>query len=188
MPNSILYRIASGDKTAVQDCLKSYSGLVWSLARRMLPNQNDAEDAVQEIFIDVWKNAGRFDEKQSSETTFVAMLARRRLIDRLRKSNRQPNVDSLEDVTFEPSKRADLDIHTSIEAKEAAEAVRDLRPEQQQVLYLSICQGLSHQEIADLMKMPIGTVKTHARRGLIEVREILLKNSGESDEIKGVSA
>jgi RNA polymerase sigma-70 factor, ECF subfamily len=188
VPNSILYRIASGDKTAVQDCLKTYGGLVWSLAKRMLPNQNDAEDAVQEIFIDVWKNAGRFDEKQSSETTFIAMLARRRLIDRLRKSNRQPNVDSLEDVTFELAKRTDLDIQTSIAANEAAEAVRDLRPEQQKVLYLSICQGLSHQEIADLTGMPIGTVKTHARRGLIEVREILLKRSGESGGTKEVSA
>jgi RNA polymerase sigma-70 factor (ECF subfamily) len=154
----------------------------------MLSNQNDAEDAVQDIFIDVWKNAGRFDEKQSSETTFIAMLARRRLIDRLRKSNRQLNVDSLEDVIFEPAKRTDLDIYTSIEAKEAAEAIRDLRPEQQQVLYLSICQGLSHQEIADLTQMPIGTVKTHARRGIIEVREILLKKSGKSNEAKEVSA
>lgn len=172
----------------MQDCLKAYGGLVWSLAKRMLPNQNDAEDAVQDIFIDVWKNAERFDEKQSSETTFVAMLARRRLIDRLRKSNRQPNIDSLEDVTFEFAKRNDLDIHTSIEAREAAEAVRNLRPEQQRVLYLSICQGLSHQEIANLTGTPIGTVKTHARRGLIEVREILSKNSGESDERKEVSA
>lgn len=188
MPNSILYRIASGDKTAVTDCLKQYSGLVWSLAKRMLPDQNDAEDAVQDIFIDVWKNAERFDEKQSSETTFVAMLARRRLIDRLRKSNRQPGLDSLEDVTFEPAKRADLDIHTTIEAKEAADAVRDLRPEQQKVLFLSICQGFSHQEIADLTGMPIGTVKTHARRGLIEVRQTLLKNSGDPNEGKEVSA
>lgn len=154
----------------------------------MLPNQNDAEDAVQDIFIDVWKNAARFDEKQSSETTFIAMLARRRLIDRLRKSNRQPNLDSLEDVTFEPLKRDDLKIHTFLEAREAAEAVNELRPEQQQVLYLSICQGLSHQEIADLTGMPIGTVKTHARRGLIEVRQTLLKNSGKPDEAKEISA
>ncbi len=154
----------------------------------MLPNQNDAEDAVQEIFIDIWKNAERFDENQSSETTFVAMLARRRLIDRLRKSNRQPVFDSLEDVTFEPLQHADLDIHTSIEAQEAAKAVRQLRPEQQKVLYLSICQGLSHHEIADLTGLPIGTVKTHARRGLIQVREILIKNSGISNDGKEVQA
>jgi RNA polymerase sigma factor (sigma-70 family) len=83
----------------VQDCLKAYGGLVWALSKEMLSNQNDAEDAVQDIFIDVWKNAGRFDEKQSSETTFIAMLARRRLIDRLRKSNRQLNVDSLKTLS-----------------------------------------------------------------------------------------
>ena len=65
MAQVTLKRIASGDKTAVQDCLDKYGGLVWSLARRMSPNTDDAEDAVQEIFIDVWKNAARFDETQS---------------------------------------------------------------------------------------------------------------------------
>jgi len=169
----ILKRIAAGDKTAVQDCLDNYGGLVWSLARRMSPNTDEAEDAVQEIFIDVWKNAARFDETQSSETTFVAMIARRRLIDRLRKNSRQPNVDSLEDILAEPANSKDLDMQVSVEAKEAAEAMKNLRPEQRQILHLSIVQGFSHQEIADALKMPLGTVKTHARRGLIQVREFL---------------
>jgi len=168
-----LKRIAAGDKSAVQDCLNNYGGLVWSLARRMSPNSNEAEDAVQEIFIDIWKNAARFDETQSSETTFVAMIARRRLIDRLRKTNRQPNTDSLEDILAEPSNGKDNDLQISVEAKEAAQAMKHLRPEQRQVLHLSIVQGFSHQEIADALKMPLGTVKTHARRGLIQVREFL---------------
>lgn len=169
----VLHRIASGDKTAVQECLKLYGGLVWSLARRMSPNMDDAEDAVQEIFIDIWKNAARFDENQASETTFVAMIARRRLIDRLRKSNRQPNIDSIEDVLVEPAKASDKEMQICVEAREAAEAMRDLRPEQRQVLNLSIFQGMSHQEISNATGMPIGTVKTHARRGLIQIREIL---------------
>ena len=173
MAQVILKRIADGDKTAVQDCLDNYGGLVWSLARRMSPNSDEAEDAVQEIFIDVWKNAARFDETQSSETTFVAMIARRRLIDRLRKINRQPNVDSLEDILAEPVNVKDRDMQMGIEAKEAAEAMKNLRPEQRQILHLSIVQGFSHQEIADALKMPLGTVKTHARRGLIQVREFL---------------
>jgi RNA polymerase sigma-70 factor (ECF subfamily) len=168
-----LKRIAAGDKSAVQDCLDSYGGLIWSLARRMSPNPEEAEDAVQEIFIDVWKNAARFDETQSSETTFVAMIARRRLIDRLRKINRQPNVDSLEDILAEPVNVKDASLQTCIEAKEAAAAMKNLRPEQRQILHLSIVQGFSHQEIADALKMPLGTVKTHARRGLIQVREFL---------------
>ena len=173
MAQAILKRIAAGDKTAVQDCLNSYGGLVWSLARRMSPNANEAEDAVQEIFIDVWKNAARFDEAQSSETTFVAMIARRRLIDRLRKTSRQPNVDSLEDVLAEPAGGKDNNLQLCVEAKEAAEAMKNLRPEQRQILHLSIVQGFSHQEIAETLKMPLGTVKTHARRGLIHVREVL---------------
>jgi RNA polymerase sigma-70 factor (ECF subfamily) len=128
---------------------------------------------VQEIFIDVWKNAARFDETQSSETTFVAMIARRRLIDRLRKTNRQPNVDSLDDIVAEPAGGKDLDLQIGVEAKEAAAAMKNLRPEQRQILHLSIVQGYSHQEIAEALSMPLGTVKTHARRGLIQVREFL---------------
>ena len=170
---SILQRIAAGDQPAVQECLKSYGGLVWSLARRMLRNQEDAEDAVQEIFLDVWKNAARFDPAQASETTFVAMIARRRLIDKIRHVQRRISADSIDDVLAEPSTRDDKVMQTNVEAREAAKALDQLRPEQRQVLQLSIVHGLSHQEIADALAMPLGTVKTHARRGIIQVREIL---------------
>lgn len=186
MAQVILQRIAAGDKAAVQECIDTYGGLVWSLARRMCRNNGDAEDAVQEIFIDIWKNAGRFDINQASETTFIAMIARRRLIDRLRKVTRQPDIDSLEDNLNEPSKSFNDDILTSLEAKEAAKAMKDLRLEQKQVIYLSIVQGCSHQEIADALKMPLGTVKTHIRRGLVQMREIL--ESGNTGNIKEVTA
>ena len=76
----ILERIAAGDPAAVDDCLRSYGGLVWSLARRFSPNHAEAEDAVQEIFIDVWRSAARFDRQRASENTYITMIARRRLI------------------------------------------------------------------------------------------------------------
>ncbi len=183
MDQVILQRVSAGDKSAVQDCLDKYSGLVWSLARRMSRSTADAEDAVQEIFIDVWKNAGRFDISKSSETTFIAMIARRRLIDRLRKVTRQPEIDSLDDMIFEPSNISE-DVLTNIEAKEVAKAMKDLRPEQRQAIYLSIVQGCSHQEISDAMKMPLGTVKTHIRRGLTQVRELMgFEKTGNSREV-----
>lgn len=139
----------------------------------MLRNSDDAEDAVQEIFIDIWKNAAKFDESQASETTFVAMIARRRLIDRIRFANRRISADSLEDVTTQPEVRSDREMQVCIEAKEAAQALKTLRPEQRQVLQLSIVQGMSQQEIADVTGMPLGTVKTHARRGLLMLREAI---------------
>lgn len=181
MAEAILKRIASGDTSAVAICLDQYGGLVWSIARKMLRNTDDAEDAVQEIFIDIWKNAGRFDEKLSSETTFVAMIARRRIIDRIRRTNRRISADSLEDVVAEPQSRDDRKVQLSVEAEQAAVALRSLKPEQQQVLQLSIVQGLSHQEIADVTGMPLGTVKTHARRGIIQAREMLGLSQSEKE-------
>ena len=173
MTQAILKRIADGDRSAVQDCLDKYGGLVWSIARRLLRNSDDAEDAVQEVFIDIWKNAGRFDESKASETTFVAMLARRRLIDRIRFSARRISAESLDDILLEPFTRVDKEMQLVAEAQQAAAAMRNLRPEQQQVLRLSIVQGMSHQEISEATGLPLGTVKTHVRRGLMQVREHL---------------
>lgn len=184
MSQAILKRIADGDQDAVQDCLKAYGGLVWSLARRMLRNTEEAEDAVQEIFVDIWKNASRFDGAMASETTFVAMIARRRLIDKIRFSKRRISPDSLEDILAEPAGSSAKEMQTLVEGREAMKALDQLRPEQRQVLQLSIIHGLSHQEIADAINIPLGTVKTHARRGLLQVREIL----GYEKNVKEVTA
>ncbi len=89
---SILQRIAKKDKMAVEECFDKYGGLVWSIAKKFTNSREDAEDAVQDIFIDIWKYAGRFDAAKSAESSFIVLLARRRLIDRLRKFNRQPKV------------------------------------------------------------------------------------------------
>ncbi len=184
MTQAILKRIADGDKSAVKDCLDQYGGLVWSIARKMLRNSDEAEDAVQEIFVDVWKNAERFDETKASETTFIAMIARRRLIDKIRFSARRISAESLDDVLLEPFTRNDKDVLMAAEAKQAAVAMRSLRPEQQQVLRLSIVQGMTHQEISEATGMPLGTVKTHARRGILQVRENMgLGKTGLSQEV-----
>jgi RNA polymerase sigma-70 factor, ECF subfamily len=172
---SILQRVAAGDATAVQECLDRYGGLVWSLARRFCyGNQSDAEDAVQEIFLDLWKSASRFDPGVAAEATFIAMIARRRLIDRRRRLSRTPDMTDVSLVSpaasgGEPESGAE----TVENAARAAKALASLRPEQQRVLRLSIYQGLSHEKIAEAMGMPLGTVKTHARRGLIKLREML---------------
>lgn len=171
--NTLLQRIASGEKAAVQECLSRYSGLVWSLARRFLGNVTEAEDAVQDIFVELWKNASKFNPALSSEPTYVTMVTRRRLIDRRRKIVRRPELAQLPDAVVSKQTPGTKQVELVDETAQAAAALLELRPEQQQVLKLAVYHGLTHEEIAQNTGMPLGTVKTHARRGLIRLREVL---------------
>lgn len=178
---SLLQRVAAGDPGAVQAVLDQYGGLVWSLARRFSANQSDAEDAVQEIFLDVWKSAARYDPGVAGEATFISMIARRRLIDRNRRAGRQPTTEAIHDgSSFEPPS-AERAAETGDDAARAARAFKELSQEQQRVLRLSIFHGLSHEKISAATGLPLGTVKTHARRGLIRIREILDRQDTEQN-------
>ena len=169
----LLQRVAAGDKSAVRECIDRFGGLVWALARRMSPGAAEAEDAVQEIFLDLWRSAARFDPNIASEPAFVTMVARRRLIDRRRKSQRAPLTEPFGESPTPAEPAAAGRVEASAEASLAANALAQLRPEQRMVLVLSTCHGLSHEEIASTVNMPLGTVKAHARRGLLRVRALL---------------
>lgn len=174
MNASLLHRVADGEQAAVKELLDHYGGLVYSLARRFCYEPGEVDDAVQDIFTAIWRSAARFDPALGSEETFVAMVARRRLIDRRRRAQRRP----VTKVDGEVMAQVVADSHTadepvSEEAHRAVEFLRTLRPEQQLVIRLSICQGLSHEQISQITGMPLGTVKTHVRRGLIALREAI---------------
>jgi RNA polymerase sigma-70 factor (ECF subfamily) len=173
LADSLLQRVASGDTAAIGQVLDRYGGLVWSLARRAFPNAAEAEDAVQEIFLEVWRTAGRYDPGIAAEATYIAMIARRRLIDRRRKAGRTIETTAM---VVEPGGKPDRGLDRADigdEARRAAVALGTLSPEQQRVLRLSVIQGLSHEKIAAATGLPLGTVMTLVRRGLIRVRELL---------------
>ena len=176
----LLARVAAGDQEAVNACLNRFGNLVWSLARRFTDSRVDAEDAVQEIFIDLWSSAARYDSNKASETTFVAMLARRRLIDRLRKSKRQPEMEELSAAADFQQTDLHPDIALQDDADRAARLIRTLKPEQQQVIKLAVYEGHTHRSIADALEIPLGTVKTHLRRGLLKVREAMRVSDAKS--------
>lgn len=173
MSESVLDRVARGDSHAMRQCIERFGGLVWAIARRMTRSRADAEDAVQEVFVDVWRSASRFDPAQGSEKVFVATIARRRMIDRIRRNRLlQYTADetALDDVRFaEPGNHGEI----RAEAERAASAVARLRPQQQRILRMGLLEGMTHSEIAAATGLPLGTVKTLMRRGLIQAREWL---------------
>lgn len=171
----IIERVAQGDRSAVEEFIAQYGGLVWTLARRMTPNASDAEDAVQEIFLQIWQQARRFDASLGSEANFVTMIARRRLIDRLRRMQRRPKTESL--VEAPPTAEQQDPVEIAEEAAQVRQQMKTLKPDEQRVLELTLQEGLPQTEISEQLDMPLGTVKSHARRGLQRLRELMKSKS-----------
>jgi len=178
---SILERVAAGDQLAVAACMDKYGNLVWSLARRFLGSSADAEDAVQEIFIEIWTCAHRYNRASGSETTFIATITRRRLIDRMRKNGRQPAIETMTNEAGgqqEPPVASCLE--DDVDVQQVARIVETMDSRTREILSMSLGDGYTHSEIATLLELPLGTVKTKVRRGLMSVREKLAAESSAS--------
>jgi len=180
----VLTRVAAGDANAVQECIDRYGNLIWTIARRMTRSATEAEDAVQDVFIDLWKSAGRFDPSRASESAFVAMVARRRVIDHLRRAERRPQTTEMPEGFDVAGLDHDL-VEMGAEAALAARALQQIRPEQRNVLMMSVYHGMTHAEIVEQTRLPLGTVKSHIRRGLAEVRRILGETGVPAAERRG---
>jgi len=176
---NLLLRIAAGDRAAVAECIDRYAALVWTMARRMTPTAEDAEEAVQDIFLDLWRYAPRFDAARGPEHVFVSILARRKLIDRMRRQRlRLASEEPLEthEATLAGTLRAEQD--TEMDLMHAILA--HLTLPQRRVIELSLVQGMSHAEIVEHTGLPLGTVKTLIRRGILHARALAARIDGVS--------
>lgn len=172
MPEPILPRISRGDSRAVDECLDRYGGLVWSLCCRLAPT--DAEDAAQEIFIDLWRNAWRFRENAGSEVAFISTLARRRLVDRRRRSARAPQAVSLDPIeTADGGKSPAAELAAKEEIDRVRRCLGSLNDRDRQAVELSVYDGLSQSQIAEKLATPLGTIKSLIRRALIRLRDCM---------------
>ncbi len=171
--NSVLQRIAGGDQSAVRECIEIFGPLVWGMARRMSRTPADAEDATQEIFIEIWRSASRFSAALGTDRVFIATIARRRLIDRLRGKSSQRSTVSLETLDFLPEHEVSGAAESSYDVEQASRALNQLQSSHRVVLELALVEGLSHSEIAARLHLPLGTVKSYIRRGLVRVRELI---------------
>jgi RNA polymerase sigma-70 factor (ECF subfamily) len=180
----ILPRVATGDPEAIEACLDRFGGLVWSIVRRSCADEQLAEDAVQDIFIQVWQSAKRFDQSVSNESTFVAMIARRRLIDRFRRNASRDWATPTEPDSFvemsDESSSVELNAELRDEVRLAERFLSKLPAKQQDVIRMSIYDGFSHSRISEITGFSLGTVKTNIRRGLAELRRLIFAANPET--------
>ena len=172
--SDLLRAIGRGDEAALAACYDRYRLILFGLILRILNDRAEAEDVLQETFLQVWRRANDFDENRGRAFTWLVTIARSRALDRLRSHGSRQRIaaeaaseagDVIGDATEETLR--------SEEGATVRRALIELPEEQQRTLLLAYFEGLTQTEIATRLGIPLGTVKTRMRSGMIRLRELL---------------
>ena len=170
----LMSRVASGDEAAISELYERFGALVFKAARQVLNSRAEAEDASQEIFVRLWKTADRFDPRRARLVTWVMLIARRHLIDRLRRKVARPEVLGLETENeggFIPEGSTKEPV-VPVESNPALAArVQELPALQREVIERTYLKGFTLREVSEQLNAPLGTVKSALSRGLARLRE-----------------
>lgn len=171
---ALVRRLLQRDVSAFEELYDRHSRLVYALVLRILQQATTAEEVVQDVFLQLWRNTALYDGSRGAFVPWLLTMARNRALDQLRlKGERQRR---LEDQTDElPPVAAIPDFEGSLDEKRRAVRVRELlgslNPRQKRAIELAYFEGLSHSEIANALKEPLGTVKSWIRNGLLRLKE-----------------
>jgi RNA polymerase sigma-70 factor (ECF subfamily) len=160
--------LKAGDQSAVAQLYDRYSAVVYAVALRVLGDTGAAEDVLQEVFLQLWRNPGAFDAARGSLAPWLAVIARNRAIDFLRK--RKPETD-LQDVIISVAPDLARDADRARAAEKVRGVIGTMPPPQRSALEMAYFEGMSHSEIASKTGDPLGTIKTRIRAGLITLRK-----------------
>jgi RNA polymerase sigma-70 factor (ECF subfamily) len=164
---ALIRRLVSGDAQALCDIYDRYAGLVNALALRILRDAAEAEDVVQEVFVQIWRQASRFDPDRGSPEAWLCTIARTRALDRLRRRTarrEEPSEAAPAPVVLAPRNEEALAVRKALEV---------LSSDQRRALELAYYEGLTQSEIATHLGEPLGTIKTRIRTAMIRLRETL---------------
>jgi RNA polymerase sigma-70 factor (ECF subfamily) len=163
---SLIRRLTRGDQRALGELYDLYAGLVNGLAIRILRDPAEAEDTVQEVFVQAWQQASRFDASRGTPEAWLCTMTRSRALDRLRRrtSRREDPEQATAGSTAVPRTAEAIAVRDALEA---------LPPEQRRALELAYYEGLTQSEIAERLREPLGTVKTRIRTAMTRLRGVL---------------
>jgi len=171
---TLLSRLLQKDVSAFEQLYDRHSRLVYGLVLRILQQASTSEEVVQDVFLQLWRNADQYDSSRGPFVPWLCTMARNRALDQLRlKSERQRRREDQPDEL--PSVVVAPDYEMAFDEKRRAERVRallaSLTPQQKKAIELAYFEGLSHSEIAAALKEPLGTVKSWIRNGLLRLKE-----------------
>lgn len=171
---ALLSRLLQRDVSAFEELYERHARLVYGLVLRIVQQAATSEEVVQDIFLQLWRNAKHYDATRGPFVPWLLTLARNRALDHLRlKSERQRRLEEQGDML--PTMFAAPEYEHALDEKRRAERVRalmaSLTPQQKKAIELAYFEGLSHSEIAAALKEPLGTVKSWIRNGLLRLKE-----------------
>ncbi len=170
---TLLERVAVGDKSAFSDLYDQFAPRVLGLIKRLLIDHAQSEEVAQEVFLEIWQSASRFDAKKGGASTWILTMAHRRAVDRIRASQSSRDRDTkigIRDYVSEYDNVSDT-VEVTIEHERVKLALEQLTSLQRQAVTLAYYGGYSHSEVATMLSVPIGTVKTRLRDGMIRLRD-----------------
>jgi RNA polymerase sigma-70 factor (ECF subfamily) len=173
---TLVERMRCGQERALEELYQATVGKLYALASAILRSAEDTEEIVCETYAYAWANAARFDAGRANALGWLLMLCRSRALDRLRQ--RRVNANALDLAALKEIDRGSTDQPYDIlslmqQRSSVHAALSQLTPERRHLVSLAFLQGLSHQEIAEATRLPLGTVKSHVRRALAQLREAL---------------
>jgi RNA polymerase sigma-70 factor (ECF subfamily) len=175
----LLARIAAGDRDAFELLYEQSSALLFPLVQRILGNEGDAADLLQEVYLEAWRKASNYEAARGTPMAWLTTMARSRAIDRVRALNARGRgaTGSLDDTPASELIASNTDALEMRAANErralVSSALQTLTRVQRQALELAYFEGLTHVEIADRLKIPLGTIKTRIRLGMEKLRDDL---------------
>ena len=174
----LLARVAQRERAAFEELYDRYSNILYATAMKFLKEDADAQDVVQDVFIQIWDKAKLYDPAKGKPLTWALTLTRNRSIDRIRAIQRRTRLrDDFEKETVADESAGIREALSGVDAGEKSQILRDavgqLSPQQRRVIELAFFRGLTQSEVAGELGEPLGTVKARARRGLMKLKEIL---------------
>lgn len=177
--SQVLQRIAAGESSALGELYDQHGSHAYSLALRIVGNTSDAEEIVQDVFLHVWRQAEKYDPARATVTGWILMLTRSRAIDRLRARKARPPLETQDlDWGGEPAHNQEVAVITEEAATRVKAELAALPDAMRTAIELAYFDGLTHSEIAEQLREPLGTVKTRLRSALIRLRASLKGRTG----------